>query len=47
MERRYERCHMVVENSRQLGEWEKYPNAPDVDHVALLDKSLKALAQPI
>jgi 2-polyprenyl-6-methoxyphenol hydroxylase-like FAD-dependent oxidoreductase len=47
MTRRYDRCHMVVENSRQLGEWEKYPNAHDVDHVDFLDKSLKALAQPI
>jgi 2-polyprenyl-6-methoxyphenol hydroxylase-like FAD-dependent oxidoreductase len=45
--RRYERCRMVVENSRLLGEWEKNPGAPHADPVGVLDKSLKALAQPI
>lgn len=43
--RRYERCRMVVENSFQLGEWEKHPNAQS-DPVGLFDKSMKALAQP-
>jgi 2-polyprenyl-6-methoxyphenol hydroxylase-like FAD-dependent oxidoreductase len=47
MMRRYARCRMVVENSFLLGEWEKNPNAPDADPVGLLDRSLKALAQPI
>jgi 2-polyprenyl-6-methoxyphenol hydroxylase-like FAD-dependent oxidoreductase len=47
MMRRYERCRMVVENSAQLGEWEKNPTASDADPVGLLDKSYKALALPI
>jgi 2-polyprenyl-6-methoxyphenol hydroxylase-like FAD-dependent oxidoreductase len=45
--RRYERCRMVVENSRQLGEWEKNPTAPGADPVGIWAASLKALAQPI
>jgi 2-polyprenyl-6-methoxyphenol hydroxylase-like FAD-dependent oxidoreductase len=47
MNRRYQRCRMIVENSRQLGEWEQNPNAPDADHVGLLDTSLKALSEAI
>jgi 2-polyprenyl-6-methoxyphenol hydroxylase-like FAD-dependent oxidoreductase len=47
MTRRHERCRMVVENSRLLGEWEKNPGAPTADAVGVLDKSLKALAAPI
>ena len=47
MTRRFERCRMVVDNSFLLGEWEKTPNAPGADPVGVLDKSLKALAQPI
>ncbi|HEY1542611.1 MAG TPA: FAD-dependent oxidoreductase [Xanthobacteraceae bacterium] len=46
MSRRHERCRMVVDNSFQLGEWEKNPGAPEADPVGMLDKSLKALAQP-
>jgi 2-polyprenyl-6-methoxyphenol hydroxylase-like FAD-dependent oxidoreductase len=46
MRRRHERCRMVVENSFKLGEWEKNPGAPEADPVGVLDKSLKALAQP-
>jgi 2-polyprenyl-6-methoxyphenol hydroxylase-like FAD-dependent oxidoreductase len=47
MERRFERCRMVVENSRQLGEWEKNPDAPDADPVGLMNRSFAALAQPV
>jgi 2-polyprenyl-6-methoxyphenol hydroxylase-like FAD-dependent oxidoreductase len=47
MTRRYERCRMTVENSRQLGEWEKVADAPDADPVGLFDKSIRILAQPI
>ena len=47
MARRYERCRMVVENSWQLGEWEKSPNAPGADPTALIAASMKALAAPI
>jgi 2-polyprenyl-6-methoxyphenol hydroxylase-like FAD-dependent oxidoreductase len=47
MKRRYERCRIVVENSRQLGEWEKFPNTPGADPTALIAASLSALAAPI
>jgi 2-polyprenyl-6-methoxyphenol hydroxylase-like FAD-dependent oxidoreductase len=47
MTRRYERCRMIVENSFQLGEWEKTPDAIGTDPVGLLDRSMKLLAQPI
>jgi 2-polyprenyl-6-methoxyphenol hydroxylase-like FAD-dependent oxidoreductase len=45
--RRYERCRMVVENSRQFGEWEKNPTAPGADPAGIWAASLEALAQPI
>jgi 2-polyprenyl-6-methoxyphenol hydroxylase-like FAD-dependent oxidoreductase len=47
MKRRYERCRMVVENSRQLGEWEKFPETPGADPTALIAASMNALAAPI
>ena len=47
MARRYERCRIVVENSWQLGEWEKTPEAPGADATALIQASMKALAAPI
>ncbi|HZS68135.1 MAG TPA: FAD-dependent oxidoreductase [Burkholderiales bacterium] len=47
MARRYERCRIVVENSWQLGEWEKTPDAPGADATALIQASMKALAAPI
>jgi 2-polyprenyl-6-methoxyphenol hydroxylase-like FAD-dependent oxidoreductase len=47
MTHRYEHCRMTVGNSRQLGEWEKTPNAPDADPVGLFDTSIRLLAQPI
>ena len=47
VERRFERCRLVVENSYQLGEWEKYPGAPGADPVGLQSKSYAALSQPI
>ncbi len=46
MERRYERCRLVVENSLQLGEWEKNPQDPNADPAGLLDASFGALAAP-
>jgi len=45
--RRYERCRLVVENSYQLGEWEKDPNQPGADPVGLQSQSFAALAKPI
>jgi len=47
MARRYERCRMVVENSVQLGEWEKTPDAPGANPTALIQASMKSLAAPI
>jgi hypothetical protein len=38
---------MIVENSEQLGEWEKNPSAPDVDTVGVMARSYQALAQPV
>jgi 2-polyprenyl-6-methoxyphenol hydroxylase-like FAD-dependent oxidoreductase len=45
--RRFERCRMVVENSLQLGEWEKDPKSPRAAYVKLMDESMRSLAQPI
>jgi 2-polyprenyl-6-methoxyphenol hydroxylase-like FAD-dependent oxidoreductase len=45
--RRYERCRMIVQNSEQLGEWEKNPGAPDNDTVGVVARSYQALAQPV
>ena len=47
MERRFERCRLVVENSLQLGEWEKRPDDPDADPAGLSNASFAALAAPI
>lgn len=47
MARRFERCRIVVENSWQLGEWEKRPDIPGADPTALIAASMKALAAPI
>jgi 2-polyprenyl-6-methoxyphenol hydroxylase-like FAD-dependent oxidoreductase len=45
MERRWERARLVVENSLQLGEWEKEPGDPEAP-AALMNESFAALAQP-
>ncbi|MGE5148897.1 MAG: FAD-dependent oxidoreductase [Rhodospirillaceae bacterium] len=45
--RRFERCRIVVENSWQLGEWEKAPQTPGADPTALISASMRALATPI
>jgi 2-polyprenyl-6-methoxyphenol hydroxylase-like FAD-dependent oxidoreductase len=47
MERRYERCKMVVENSVQLSEWEKDAAAHGEDAGRLQNESFAALAVPI
>ncbi len=46
VDRRFERCRLVVENSYQLGEWEKNPGAAGADPAALQAASYRALAQP-
>lgn len=47
MTRRYERCRVVVENSLQLGEWEKRPDDATADPVSLSQQTWDILAQPI
>ena len=47
MERRYERCKLVVENSIQIGEWEINPDTPGADTGRLTGASYAVLAQPI
>jgi 2-polyprenyl-6-methoxyphenol hydroxylase-like FAD-dependent oxidoreductase len=47
VERRYARCKMVVDNSVQLGEWEKRPDDPEADPGGLSAQSWAALAEPI
>ena len=46
-QQRYQRCKMIVENSELLGEWEKNPNAPNADTVAVVARSYKELAQAV
>lgn len=46
MQRRFERCRLVVENSLQLGEWEKHPDDPRADHAGLANVTMAALAVP-
>jgi 2-polyprenyl-6-methoxyphenol hydroxylase-like FAD-dependent oxidoreductase len=46
MARRYERCRLVVQNSFQLGEFEKTPNAPGANPIPIEQQTIRALAQP-
>ena len=46
MARRYERCRLVVQNSFQLGEWEKTPNAPGANPIPVEQETIRTLAQP-
>jgi 2-polyprenyl-6-methoxyphenol hydroxylase-like FAD-dependent oxidoreductase len=43
---RFERCRLVVDNSLQLGEWEKAPDAPGADPVGLTEATQSAMAVP-
>jgi 2-polyprenyl-6-methoxyphenol hydroxylase-like FAD-dependent oxidoreductase len=47
MNRRFERCRMVVEHSLQLGEWQQHPDMPGADPVRLRRESDELLALPI
>ena len=47
MARRYERCRMVVENSKQFGQWELHPGTPGADPAGLMNQSMMAMAKPI
>jgi 2-polyprenyl-6-methoxyphenol hydroxylase-like FAD-dependent oxidoreductase len=47
MVKRYERCRMVIENSRQLSRWDLDPDAPRGQAAALTTDTWAALAEPI
>ncbi|MFM9884283.1 MAG: FAD-dependent oxidoreductase [Burkholderiales bacterium] len=47
MERRFERCRLVVDTALLLGEWEKDPAIPASDHVKLMRDTYAKLAAPI
>jgi len=47
MDRRHERCRMVVQNSVQLSEWEKNAADNQEDAGRLQNESFAALAAPI
>jgi 2-polyprenyl-6-methoxyphenol hydroxylase-like FAD-dependent oxidoreductase len=47
MARRHARCTLVVENSLQLGEWEKDPATPAAQVSALMRQTWATLAEPI
>jgi 2-polyprenyl-6-methoxyphenol hydroxylase-like FAD-dependent oxidoreductase len=47
MVRRYERCRLVVENSVQVGEWQKHPERSVTNPAQLLQELRELLAQPI
>jgi 2-polyprenyl-6-methoxyphenol hydroxylase-like FAD-dependent oxidoreductase len=47
MERRWDRCRMVVENSAQISDWERAPEGARGDAAALTGRSMAMLAQPI
>lgn len=46
MTRRYERCRLVVQNSLQIGEFEKTPNAPGANPIPIEQETVRVLAQP-
>jgi 2-polyprenyl-6-methoxyphenol hydroxylase-like FAD-dependent oxidoreductase len=48
IKRRYERCKLIVESSKAIGEWEMDPSAhPDFDHVGLTQRVVEAMVEPI
>ena len=47
MDRRYERCRMVIENSRTLARWDLDPDAPKGEAAALTTDTWVQLAKPI
>jgi 2-polyprenyl-6-methoxyphenol hydroxylase-like FAD-dependent oxidoreductase len=47
MERRFQRCRLVVETALQLAEWEKDAAIPPRQHIDLMRQTFARLAQPI
>ncbi|MFT4306254.1 MAG: FAD-dependent monooxygenase [Microbacterium sp.] len=46
MRRRYDRCRLVVENSRRLSEWEQRPPADPAAPARLMSESMTILTRP-
>jgi 2-polyprenyl-6-methoxyphenol hydroxylase-like FAD-dependent oxidoreductase len=46
-EQRFERCRAIVDNSEQLGEWEKTPSSPTAQAVKVMAESYALLAEPV
>jgi 2-polyprenyl-6-methoxyphenol hydroxylase-like FAD-dependent oxidoreductase len=47
MDRRFERCRLVVETALRLADWEKDPAIPPQQHIDLMRRAFAALAKPI
>ena len=47
MERRYDRCRLVVENSILLGEWEQHPGTPGADPGRVVAETFSIVARPL
>lgn len=47
VERRFERCRIIVESSLQLGAWEQRPDDQDADATGLSRRAWAVLAEPI
>lgn len=47
VERRYERCKLVVDTSIQLSLWERHPDTPGADPVGLQRRAFAKLAEPM
>jgi 2-polyprenyl-6-methoxyphenol hydroxylase-like FAD-dependent oxidoreductase len=46
VERRYERCKLIVEASVQIGEWEMN-HTENADHIGLTQRVIEAMVAPI
>jgi 2-polyprenyl-6-methoxyphenol hydroxylase-like FAD-dependent oxidoreductase len=46
VDRRFERCRLVVETSAQLSTWQAHPGTPGADPEGLMGSTMAAVAQP-
>jgi 2-polyprenyl-6-methoxyphenol hydroxylase-like FAD-dependent oxidoreductase len=47
VERRFERCKLVVETSIQLSRWERFPDTPGADPIGVSRRAFETLAAPM
>lgn len=47
MRQRYERCRMVIDNSRTLSRWDLEPGAPGMRVATLVAETFQALSEPV